>query len=623
MGQQQDPQIGKTFGEYRLLRRLGGGTFGTVYQAEHLHHSSSAAVKVLRMQLTHPKDFRDFINEARLIRFQHPHIVPVLDFGVNRENVPYLVMEYAPGGTLRDRHRRGERLPLSLIVSYTEQLASALYYAHQRRVIHRDVKPENILFRSDGTLLLSDFGIAKVLETSSLVSLSPIHGTPAYMAPEQSQGKPGAASDQYALAVVLYEWITGRLPFQGSALGVVLQHRLDAPPALTSIVPDLPPAVEQIVLRALAKNPAERFATIQDFATALRASIPMVSPLTEPEQVGSSVLPQTSEVASLTQEERFPLPGSITTPATIREEPALLAVPGEAPLLPARALSLGLVEKILSVCGLILVTAVALGSIQSTIAAYGDTAYANLCTAGFLPSMALLIVFIIRAGRSSLPVSKARKREAGIGQGMGVVALTCGMLMLLVAATWEAVSQFSNFGVVIGTITVCIGSLILSVTRIGMVTTSPPSGRILWKISSVCGLIVTTIVLIGLIQSIIAAVHNNVRDITVSYDSTYLNLCTAGFLLSMTLLIIFVIRARRSLLPVSEARKREAGIGLVAGVIAFNCGMLMFLAGVTWESTRSFYGYSLYGYGIVLGVITIVLSLLILLATRIRTEKTP
>jgi eukaryotic-like serine/threonine-protein kinase len=126
---------------------------------------------VLRVQLSSQEDFKHFINEARMIRLQHPSIVPVLDFGVSRDNVPYLVMEYAPGGTLRDRHPRGTQLPPPILLSYTEQLASALQYAHDQRLIHRDVKPENMLLREDGTLLLSDFGLAKVVEQSSLASL--------------------------------------------------------------------------------------------------------------------------------------------------------------------------------------------------------------------------------------------------------------------------------------------------------------------------------------------------------------------------------------------------------------------------------------------------------------------
>jgi serine/threonine protein kinase len=181
----------------------------TVHLAEHLHEHTQAAVKVLSIPLTKPEDFKDFLNEVRAVLLRHPHIVPLLDFGISRGDLPFLVMEYAPKGTLRDRHPKGECVALSTIVSYVDQLAPALQYAHDHRVIHRDIKPENILVRADGTLMVSDFGIAKLLEQSVLMSVQTPVGTPVYMAPEQHMGHPCFASDQYSLAVVIYEWICG------------------------------------------------------------------------------------------------------------------------------------------------------------------------------------------------------------------------------------------------------------------------------------------------------------------------------------------------------------------------------------------------------------------------------
>jgi branched-chain amino acid transport system substrate-binding protein len=273
MAEQQGGPDDQQVGEYRLLQQLGRGSFGAVYLAEHFHDHTQAAIKLLRFQLSSPDDFKSFLNEARTIRLHHPHIVPLFDFGLTRDNLPYLVMEYAAGGTLRQRYPRGTKLPLETVDVYVSQLASALQYAHNRRVIHRDVKPENMLLRADGTILLSDFGIAKVLEQSSFVSLQTSAGTPAYMAPEQSQGKPCPASDQYALAVIVYEWLAGRLPFQGAGLEVIVQHRLDEPPLLQSLCPELPIQVEQVVLRSLAKIPANRFPTVQQFAEALHTAL--------------------------------------------------------------------------------------------------------------------------------------------------------------------------------------------------------------------------------------------------------------------------------------------------------------------------------------------------------------
>ncbi len=273
MQDQQEDRLGQQVGEYRLVDKLGGGGFGTVYLAEHVHEQTQAAVKVLDIRLSKTGDFKDFINEVRTILFRHPHIVPLLDFGISRDDLPYLVMEYAPEGTLRDRHPKGVRVPLPTIVSYVDQLASALQYAHDQRVIHRDVKPENILVRADGTLLVSDFGIAKLLEQSVLLSVPTQAGTPVYMAPEQHLGYPCFASDQYALAVVIYEWICGVRPFQGTTVGLAVQHMNTPPQPLRKHLPWLAEDIEHIILKALAKAPEDRFERIQDFADALHKAV--------------------------------------------------------------------------------------------------------------------------------------------------------------------------------------------------------------------------------------------------------------------------------------------------------------------------------------------------------------
>ena len=324
MADQQDEQVGQTFGGYRLRRRLGGGTFGTVYLAAHLQTGSPAAVKILRAHLTGIKDFKRFMNEARTTRLHHPHIARVLDFGMRKENIPYLVMEYAAGGTLRQRHPRGTRLDHLTILTYTEQLADALQYAHGQRVIHRDLKPENVLVREDGTLLLSDFGLAKVLEASSPLSQGTSLGTPAYMAPEQGFGKPCFASDQYALAVMLYEWITGQRPFQGSVLEVALQHRLDSPPTLRSLVPELPCAVEQVVLKALSKEPMERFSSVAAFAQAVREAFQAgleERTVSLPPACGTSLVNAPASASS-------PSPSATLTPAQPSADEASIPAPG-------------------------------------------------------------------------------------------------------------------------------------------------------------------------------------------------------------------------------------------------------------------------------------------------------
>ena len=158
-----------------------------------------------------------------LAELRHPNIVRVFDFYVY-DDVPFLVMDYAPG-TLRQRHPKGSRLPLEIIIPYVKQLADALQFAHdEKKLIHRDIKPENLLLGQRNEVLLSDFGIAVIAQTSRYQSTQDKVGTLPYMAPEQLQGKPRLASDQYALGIVIYEWLTGMRPFKGTYWEIVSQH---------------------------------------------------------------------------------------------------------------------------------------------------------------------------------------------------------------------------------------------------------------------------------------------------------------------------------------------------------------------------------------------------------------
>ncbi|HTK09731.1 MAG TPA: serine/threonine-protein kinase [Ktedonobacteraceae bacterium] len=263
-------RVNQLFGNYRLVRHLGKGGFADVYLGEHSHLGSQAAIKILNTQLvTH--ELEEFLEEARIIAsLRHPSIIRVLDCGIREEDeTPFLVMNYAPNGTLRQRHPKGDALPLSLVVSYVNQIASALHYAHTRKLIHRDVKPENMLIGEEQELLLSDFGIALVSASSSSQSTKGAAGTMAYMAPEQIMGKPRMASDQYALGIVVYEWLCGERPFRGGFSELCAQHLYAPPPPLREKTSTISPRLEQIVLKALAKEPLKRYPTIRDFAEAL------------------------------------------------------------------------------------------------------------------------------------------------------------------------------------------------------------------------------------------------------------------------------------------------------------------------------------------------------------------
>lgn len=267
---------GQQVGNYHLVRLLGQGSFAEVYLAEHIYLKTQVAVKLLHTHLTE-HEFISFLNEAQTIaRLKHPHIISVLDFGI--DGTPYLVMDYVPNGSLRQLYPRGSTMldptrlddvlaPIMRLISYVNQIAAALQYAHDNKVIHCDVKPENMLISSDNRVVLSDFGIATIAHQTSSLKTVNASGTPVYMAPEQIAGKPRPASDQYALGVVIYEWICGSPPFHGEPLAVMYQHTY-AP------VPPIPESkvmaeVRQIVLQALAKNPEDRFVSVQAFASAL------------------------------------------------------------------------------------------------------------------------------------------------------------------------------------------------------------------------------------------------------------------------------------------------------------------------------------------------------------------
>lgn len=270
---QLDDQVvtGQRVGEYVLVRKLGQGTFGTVFLAHHKHDQQDLALKSLHLQLESFADFNTFLNEVRTFRLQHPHILPVLDFGIDQQHFPYLVMEYAPKGTLRERHTSGNALPLHVVSTYVKQMTAALQYAHDQHIVHCDVKPENMLIRADDTLALSDFGVSTVVHhSSSSHAQDTIAGTLFYMAPEQLIGQPSPASDQYAFAAIVYEWLTGRRLFQGTVLEIAAQHASATPAPLGEQIPE---AVAEVVLCALAKEPEKRFPNIQAFGEALTTAI--------------------------------------------------------------------------------------------------------------------------------------------------------------------------------------------------------------------------------------------------------------------------------------------------------------------------------------------------------------
>jgi len=267
--------IGQTLDQYRLVEQVGQGGMATVYRAVDTRTLGEVAVKVLSPTIGSEKRFvRRFRREAGLVsRLSHPNIVPVIGYGQSHGYV-YLAMPFIAGVTLQDRLAR-KRLSEADAVRWIVQAGAALEFAHRKGIIHRDVKPSNILIDSAGNALLTDFGLARVAEGSSTLTGSLLMGTPAYVSPEQARGdRIDARADQYSLGVILYQMATGNLPFEGdSPMATALKHIQEAVPLPRYSNPEITPEVEAVILKAMAKEPARRFASVQDLTRAYQMAV--------------------------------------------------------------------------------------------------------------------------------------------------------------------------------------------------------------------------------------------------------------------------------------------------------------------------------------------------------------
>jgi len=257
---------GMPFDTYTITRDLGGGGMARVYQATD-PQGRAVALKVLCSSDSYSQE--KFLQEARL-RLDHPNIVKIYGDGCSNGR-PYIVMEFMDGGSLRDRLCPGQALPLNTVVPIITQVCAGLHFAHQHGVIHRDVKPENILFTSAGVAKIADFGIAKVTSSPSHTSAGMIIGTTYYLSYEQAQGEPVTPqSDVYSLGVVLYEMLTGYRPFEGEALTVLNKHLTEVPLPLQRRNSAIPLEVETVVLKAMEKDISRRFKTTLELSQALQ-----------------------------------------------------------------------------------------------------------------------------------------------------------------------------------------------------------------------------------------------------------------------------------------------------------------------------------------------------------------
>jgi serine/threonine protein kinase len=278
---------GQSIGRYHILDQLGEGGMAIVYKAFDTRLERDVAVKVIRTERltieTMGKTLKRFEREAKaLAKLTHPNIVPITDYG-EHDGKPYLVMPYLPGGTLKQQ-LGGKQIPWQDAIRLLLPVTRALHYAHQQGIVHRDVKPANILITQSGEPMLTDFGIAKILldteDTFELTGTGMGIGTPEYMSPEQFQGtNVDARTDVYALGVVLYEMVTGRKPYQADTpAAVLIKQATDPLPRPKSFTSNLPDAVERILLKALSKQTGDRYQDMHQFSRALEGTTSQPSP---------------------------------------------------------------------------------------------------------------------------------------------------------------------------------------------------------------------------------------------------------------------------------------------------------------------------------------------------------
>ncbi|QBD78854.1 serine/threonine protein kinase [Ktedonosporobacter rubrisoli] len=343
---------GSQIDRYRLLQSIGHGSAGEVYLAEDSRIAQRVAIKLIRIETENKAlsgtEKRHFQREAKAIaRLDHPNILPLYDYG--EENIEgikfaYLVMPFRQEGTLADwfeQYVNSKQPPIDDVLHFIEQAASALQHAHDRQVLHQDIKPSNFLLRSRSDrpdqpdLQLTDFGIARFYITSAQTSQS-IRGTPAYMAPEQWNGHPTPASDQYALAIMAYQLLTGQLPFRGSLEQLMLQHLEQQPKGPSLCNPALHREVDIVLSLALAKKPEERFASVSAFARAFYLAV------TQSASVELSPLSPLSPVTPLTEE----APQANVDSCAENIQATLTITPAEARSGVTRTLTLALGHKI-------------------------------------------------------------------------------------------------------------------------------------------------------------------------------------------------------------------------------------------------------------------------------------
>ncbi|HJV31424.1 MAG TPA: Stk1 family PASTA domain-containing Ser/Thr kinase, partial [Bacillales bacterium] len=269
--------IGKRInGRYKILDMIGGGGMANVYLAHDMILDRDVAVKMLRLDLTNDDDFiRRFHREAQsATSLNHPNIVNIYDVGEEKD-LYYIVMEYVDGQTLKQYIQSHSSLRVEEAISIMSELTSAIAHAHQNHIVHRDIKPHNILIDRNGKVKITDFGIAMALSSTSITQTNSVLGSVHYLSPEQARGgMANKKSDIYSLGIVMFELLTGRLPFSGeSAVSIALKHLQSETPSVRRWNPSIPQSVENIVLKATAKDPFHRYKNVEEMGEDIRTAL--------------------------------------------------------------------------------------------------------------------------------------------------------------------------------------------------------------------------------------------------------------------------------------------------------------------------------------------------------------
>ncbi len=312
---------GSVVGPYRILEELGRGGMATVWKAYHEALERHVAIKVLHPSFTEEEAFLDrFQQEAKaLARLSHPNIVPIHDYS-EHQGSPYLVMRYVEGHSLH-RYLHGRRLSLGEVLEIVRPVGEALAYAHGQGVVHRDIKPGNIMLTFDGEVVLSDFGLAKLVEKDEALARELLMGTPQYISPEQAKADPlDNRTDLYSLGIVLFEMIAQRVPFDGDTpYDVIHRHIYDPPPSVSAFRADLPSAIDEVLQIAMAKQPQDRYPDIQTMMADLEAAI-LGTERARPQPRAAARVPLATELAP-PAERRGPGPERVSP---VRRPPYLL-----------------------------------------------------------------------------------------------------------------------------------------------------------------------------------------------------------------------------------------------------------------------------------------------------------